>query len=383
MQELNKRFCVAPWTSVVLKTTGNLGPCCAYPTHNKIKDISIKDYYNSDFNRELKQKMLNGEEISGCLDCYRADELYGSSLRTKTNELAQGSMEDYEILEFPLELELQISNICNIKCLTCRPEDSSSFLTENKVLKISDHSNRDYQLSDEKLDQIFNDVNKNKINMLDLRGGESMIVPNIKQRLIDLTSVNNVELRIQTNGTIWDDEWFGIFEKFREVNIMISIDAYGDDNHYVRFPAEWEKIENTVNKMKSVPNLRLSGHCTVSNLNLPILPQLLDWIIREDIEFGFTGLAYPDYFEMINLPMEIINNAKQELDKYRNKFNHNYTNSQIDSILLRLETIEQQLDNTKWDTFCRVIDIRDQHRNNSIFDIQPELRKYWKHAQAE
>ena len=379
MRELNKRFCIAPWTSVVLKTTGQLGPCCAYPTQNKIIDMSIKEYYNSDFNKELKQKMLNGEKIAGCQDCYRSDELYGSSLRTKTNDLAQGTMQDYENLDFPLDLELQISNICNIKCLTCRPEDSSSFLTENKILKISDHSNGDFQLGNERLDQLFEQIGENSINMLDLRGGESMLVPNIKQRLRALSDVNDIELRIQTNGTIWDDEWVGIFQKFREVNVMISIDAYGTDNHYVRFPAVWSDIENTVDKMREVTNLRLSGNCTVSNLNLPVLPRLLDWIIEKDIEFGFTGLLYPDYFEMTNLPLSIINDTKQKLNKYRNRFNHGYTNDQFESIILRLESLSE-FNKETWKIFCRVISMRDQHRKNSVFDIQPELREYWTSA---
>lgn len=379
MQELNKRFCIAPWSSVVLKTTGQLGPCCAYPTHNTINDMSIKEYYNSDFNKELKQKMLNGEEVAGCHDCYQSDNLYGSSLRTKTNDLAHGSFEDYKLLDFPIDFELQISNICNIKCLTCRPEDSSSFLTENKILKISDQSNKNYQLSDRKLDQLFNDINKHEINMLDLRGGESMLVPNIKRRLNDLSGVNDIELRIQTNGTVWDDEWFDIFEKFREVNVMVSIDAYGDDNHYVRFPASWTNIENTINKMKTVSNLRLSGNCTVSNLNLPILSPLLDWIIEKDIEFGFTGLSYPSYFEMTNLPNQIIINAKEKLNKYLNRFNHQYTNDQFESILIRLENVND-LDVGMWNKFCDIIDMRDQHRNNSIFDIHPQLKEYWNYA---
>ena len=341
--------------------------------------MSIKEYYNSDFNRELKQKMLDGEEIVGCQDCYRSDELYGSSLRTKTNGLAQGTMQNYEDLDFPPELELQISNICNIKCLTCRPEDSSSFLTENKILKISDHSNKDYQLSDEKLDQIFSEINSHNINMLDLRGGESMMVPRIKQRLTALTNVKDVELRIQTNGTIWDNEWFSIFEKFKEINVMVSIDAYGDDNHYVRFPAIWSEIENTVNKMREVSNLRISGNCTISNLNLPILSRLLDWIIEKDIEFGFTGLSHPKHFEMTNLPIQVIVDIKEKLNKYLNRFNHQYTNDQFESILMRLGTIND-LDVDMWNKFCDIIDTRDQHRNNSIFDIQPELKKYWNNA---
>ena len=39
--------------------------------------------------------------------------------------------------------------------------------------------------------------------------------------------------------------------------------------------------------------------------------------------------------------------------------------------------ITVQADNTHWEDFCKMIDLRDKHRNNSIFDVLPELKPYW------
>jgi hypothetical protein len=30
-----------------------------------------------------------------------------------------------------------------------------------------------------------------------------------------------------------------------------------------------------------------------------------------------------------------------------------------------------------WKTFCQQITLRDEYRNNSIFDLNPELKKFW------
>jgi MoaA/NifB/PqqE/SkfB family radical SAM enzyme len=381
MLKIPKTFCISPWTQTVLKTSGNLGPCCAFPSPLSIKDLSIKEFFNSEWTKNIKNKMLNGEQIEGCSGCYQHEKKFNSSLRTKTNSLFDlTKFEEIENNTYPMELELQISNICNLKCLTCRPEDSSAFLTEDKIIGISNFPANKFILDANTVEKIFAELSREKINTIDLRGGESMMVPNIKKLLDNISNADEVELKIQTNGTIFDNEWYRIMNKFREVNIMLSIDGFDTDNNYIRFPADWSAILKTISAMQTIKKLRFSINCTVSNINLPILPKFLNWLIEEKIESGFSPVQTPNYFELSILPKAILVDTLAEIKPYQGKFGHEYTNSQFNNIIFYLETIinnKSELDITLWQKFCEIIDIRDTFRKNSIFNIQPKLKEYW------
>jgi hypothetical protein len=65
----------------------------------------------------------------------------------------------------------------------------------------------------------------------------------------------------------------------------------------------------------------------------------------------------------MNLPAEMFYKAKEKLLKY----------PKLDTLLLN-----SQPQDTYWQNFCDMITLRDQYRNNSIFDILPELQTWWK-----
>ena len=50
------------------------------------------------------------------------------------------SMNKWSVTEphdpYPVDVEFHISNLCNAKCLICRPKDSSTYESENKLMSI-------------------------------------------------------------------------------------------------------------------------------------------------------------------------------------------------------------------------------------------------------
>ena len=62
-------------------------------------------------------------------------------------------------------------------------------------------------------------VIKKGLLFLDVRGGETLMVPEVKKILseVDSETAKNITLKIQTNGTIVPDQvWIGIMKKFKK-----------------------------------------------------------------------------------------------------------------------------------------------------------------------
>ena len=369
-------FCPLPFFQVVIRTDGSMSPCCLIKGNTNIKNSNIIEFWSSDDLKNIKDSMIDGTKpIDKCEICYRNERTIGKSMRTEAlmeykflNENLYSKLIDhygYLDKKSPSWLEMHLGNTCNLKCLTCRPEDSSMFLQENRVIGISNHKQSDYVLDDSIVDCNIDLVIEN-LTVLDLRGGESLLIPSIKRKLARLPSSKCKDkiLKVQTNGTILDEVWKDIFKKFQSVKIMLSIDAFNKDNEYIRYPADWSKIEENIAYFKSA-NYEIYINCTVSNLNFLLLDKLLQWVDERKIYFHYSTLEHPEYYHFFNLPKELFEMAKLKLEPWVEKY------PTLQGLLL----VESSTN--KWNEFCSIINKRDSYRKNSIFEILPELKEYW------
>lgn len=368
----NKVFCILPFVKTVVRTNGNINPCCLV---NSFKYRDIQSYWNSPELAIMRSQMLDGQErLPECHVCYKQEETFGISDRTGFLQHFDINSDDYKNLvtsrgylesKFPKRLELHLGNLCNLKCLTCSPRDSSSLLIENNLLQLSNLSPGKFQLSDELIENALNEALEHGVDVLDLRGGESMLMPKVKQILSQLPNSHKVKsLRIQTNGTVLDDTWKTIFSKFEHLEIMISIDAVGSANHYIRYPSEWDSIERTVDYVMSLPYAKKYVNTTVSNLNFLFLSSLIDWCKQKGIYFHSSPLTHPKEYYYTNLPESLFALGCERLKNY----------PEVSHLMGRSPNL------THWPEFCSIITKRDSHRKNSIFDILPELKPYWNNA---
>ena len=143
--------------------------------------------------------------------------------------------------------------------------------------------------------------------------------------------------------------------------MALSIDGPGLANNYLRYPSRWEDIERNVKYLKSLPNISLLITCTVSNLNLLLLPELQRWGDEQQVRMFYYALNSPEYYQYTNMPAELYQEAR----------------SRAAGIEVFDRFFRSPADTQLWDKFCQVISARDAHRKNSIFDINPEFKTYW------
>lgn len=370
---MKRSFCILPFIQTVVRTDGMISPCCVIPGWMDIRQHTIQDFWHDHALKEIQDAMMRDEMLEVCSQCYRSEQQSGQSMRLDNLEqhhvdiaLTTDEILDqhgFRDLPAPRYIEMHVNNVCNLKCLTCRPEDSSMFLAENLQLGISNHRQVDYSIPEDIMVRRLQELQDNQLDYLDLRGGESMLVPQVKNFLHDLPEQHHIKmLRLQTNGTIpLTDEWQTILRKFPKIGMMLSVDAYGDHNHYIRYPADWREIERNIEIMRGMPNVYFCVSCTLSNLNLPVLDRLIQWCSEHQVPFYWSELSVPTYFHYSNLPEEIYDDAFARLRSF----------GIFDT--LRPKPFNQAL----WKKFCQVISMRDQHRKNSIFSIMPQLRPHW------
>ena len=358
--------------------------CCMTnsPTGFNIKKNTVEEWFNSDYIKEIRQQFLKNEKPSICEQCWTNENAGAASYRQKGNtfykvipKYANQILKLYNLDEstLPVDVELQLSNQCNLSCMMCHESESSRLLAENKVLKISNYSQKNFNIKEESLEQIKLWL-LSKPKFLVIRGGEPTIIPEIKKLLywmIENDHAKSLTLQLHTNGTGFNDEWYSIINQFLNVKIIFSVDAIDNLFEYIRFGAKWNLVNENIKR--SVENkIEVIIHTVVQNLNLLGLDMLFDWIEENQLTLDLSLLLTPSIFSINNLPTRIKQIAYQKLTNYQT--NNGYLKKEIQTILNALDPNQEPIE---WDKFREHILLKDNHRKLNIFKVVPELQAFF------
>ena len=386
--KINRYFCVQPFVNTTTRIRGQNNVCCNINTlESTIDKESPNDFFNSNRVKQMREKLLHGEKLRECSLCHYQENVSKSSQRIEynkyyniKNDQDKGYYENItkklrlSDLKNPLYAELHISNLCNLKCLSCNEYDSSKFHAENKILGISKNVLIDYSKFDHAEYKALDSVIKKGLLFLDIRGGETLMVPEVKKILLEVDNdlAEGVTLKLQTNGTIVPDEqWIGIFKKFKNTKVNLSIDALDDDNHYVRFPSEWSKIMSTINVLEK-NNVKFIVNTVVSNINLLLLDKLFNWIQEKQYQNYFYILEAPTHFRPTNLPQSLLDIARKRLQNVKKEFANEACNKKLEGLIEMCKSGSTD----HWQIFCNEIKMRDNHRKNMITNTIPEMKEF-------
>ena len=141
------KFCVLPFLHIDIQPDGKARLCAA--THEHISSAErplslqfdqLPEIWNSDYLREIRRKMVQGEPVGACFECYHRESVGGVSLRNTANKFMTARFSTLEeVWEFASDLverssgyapppgsfQLWLGNLCNIKCRSCSGAYSS------------------------------------------------------------------------------------------------------------------------------------------------------------------------------------------------------------------------------------------------------------------
>ena len=375
------------------------------PHYNLTKD-SLEEIWNSKFMQDFRMKKIRGEYIKFCETCYQQEE---NKIQSKRQTALKHYYDDNEHLidealknngimtTMPVWWELRLSSICNEACRMCIPQTSSKMREEfskfSNELPATFRKNTETAIlnfnqfgylgdNDFFIQQIYN--NLENIKYLELHGGEptnDKNLWNVVQHIVDTGHSGHIHIHVHTNIHALRRKHIDLWNQFKSGWIGVSIDAYGNENEYIRYGSDWTKIEE---------NLKLLSHLgthwdkfitsTVMVYNCCTMHRLAEWYINYTKNNNMTDLQWlcfpvtsPESMRPEHVPEGLRNNAVQLILDL--KGTHTIlTDNTIDSVVKiltskyipRLESYKELLAYTR---------ILDQKRNQNIVEIFPHFKE--------
>lgn len=365
---MSKVFCDKPFNHNYIHTNGKMRLCCTtiqdIPTDNgynlfDANKHTIDDYWNSNRMKEIRRKMIAGEKIRDCERCYRQEEQGVQSLRSTdgmedfiTNTQPDGTFERQATT-----MQVQMGNICNLKCKMCSQMYSHMHGMETRDIgkqdpewlhwvreqgaNVNNWTNelgikQEWYKNKEIKSKIFKHISEN-IKSLNVIGGEPTLIPEFYE-MFDYCdkqgTLGDKKVTIVTNLTNTNPKLTTWLPKLKSWTIWASVDGVGERTEYIRYPSNWNKVLESLEFYRNLQgqngNITLSPAVQLLNIDQldDIIKWWLDWCGGElNDRYGFTWLAtvwYPLICNPSIAPREWRLNVADKLSRY--KFDKNYEN---------------------------------------------------------
>ena len=425
-------FCMAPWTHTYLSPQMERRLCCSSreestnfkqyidsndPDNKELKLLSLNDHWNSNYMKDIRVKLMAGEEIPQCATCnhkllnaqvYRQhfNKFYSNQIDEafeKTNNNGETSME-------VSSWDYRFSNLCSFSCRMCGDMLSSSWESENRK-NGADYETKNLwgrkdikeqlkKFHDQQVVKEFTEAVENKtVKEFYWCGGEPLMWKihwTAMQRVVELGFADQVYARYNSNMSrityfgknLFDD----VLSKFQDWQINASIDATGEIGEYIRTGLKYDEwLENMRYARK------FTKHPRQLQLDLTVtLPGLFDlenmYELQKDLKipllckkvFTFS----PDvYMSPLFLPRRLLNKIVMKVkekykDEKKNVFNMSFLEGLND--LMNHPTNDEKYDKQTCEQGwrdgkgqCETIDKRRGTDIKKILAKEPEVLEWW------
>lgn len=382
-------ICKMPWHSICLSANGDIKPCCQFTNKGRPPNTehpTIMENWNSQRMQDLRQAFLNGEKPADCNSCWEREAQMGHSRRLWFEEkFAKHITEPTTdlIVNNPqiVQADINLSNVCNLKCRMCGSWASNSWFEEEVALATKDRryqkNSKPQSIRNVTVEDIRNLLPHIKdVQRIDFKGGEPMLAKHhndFLQWMLD-EKMTDVHLLYTTNGTVQNPRIIELFKQFKLVSLVFSIEGTGSRYSYIRGGKyHIDQIENTISKYNELPNVKINFNVTVQNYNLLNLKELRELLFswqdkysQVDATSAFTTICnQPDYLSPLNVPDNMRDTALEQL-------------SDIDDFKTLCRSLRRRtFDNDKWNTFIDFTKDLDIMRGENIVEHCPEFGEYF------
>lgn len=273
------RYCSLLWKHISNEPLGHVRTCCiarerVYDEDGQevtLGSHSIKDIFHSEYYRNIRQEIRDGNLPDNCSPCWTDEENGNKSKREQYNEYAKTRYEpiNYEQEpDMPADIQLTLSNTCNLKCRSCNPHNSSKWVKEAK--------DRGMPYNEEVVDIPLLDFENSKfwttmdewlpsITQLEVMGGEPFYMKEFRKfvtNLVDQDVAKNIHLNTCTNGTFANKKFLKLLtDNFASVGFNVSIDGATKERfEYLRHGGEWDEVSKNLDYFHS---LNESGQASI------------------------------------------------------------------------------------------------------------------------
>lgn len=306
----------------------------------------------------LQTDLVNGVQNPICCDCWSQENAGVKSMR-------RGELSDWSPEKKLRRLVIDSGNVCNLSCRTCGPDSSSSHIKEFEA-----KHNKKYNIKIKKTDiEYLKKEDYSHIEIISVLGGEpfqNLDHLEILELIVERGYAKNCSLSYITNGTIpLSDKIKNLFTEFKNVGIVVSIDAIDKQFEYIRTNGVWSSLENNITnlaeELKSISG-HLHGHPTISALNILYLEELFQWYTDRNISYDTIFCTWPTYYSFT-----IFNDLQKAI-----------IIKQLEQSKFNTSGIIQQLKDSVFDAdsltkFYSEIKFTKEYKNLDIYEYLPKL----------
>lgn len=396
------RKCLFPFSNIVLNPSGSVSPCCKYNLNKvdteidveTLHDKTIKELFYQPAMEKIRNDFLNGIEPEACKACWDEESAGITSLRQHRDNVARWHL--HKGANYPVRyadpkiitMDLKFSSLCNLKCRICGPYCSSNWLKESQDTgEFHEHTIKIFgKYAERKF--IKNEINFETfkelipdLHIIEFYGGEPLMQPEharIMEILYNYPDIKklDIELFYNTNGTIYDDSVFDVWDKMALVEFNISLDDIGPRFEYQRHPAKWNEVVNNIKRYQAnvKSNVSMSLYCTVSMYNIFYIDELIKFNADNfKLNLKFNLLHWPDKMSIKNLPTDLKHLIKDKIERL-----DEHSLSYVQKIFGINEVVSFMLDNEgsadELAEFIKVTNLHDDYRNESFATT---FLEYW------
>lgn len=311
--------CQAPFTSLHLEPNGNVKACCMNHLHSlgNLHRSTLREIWDGEATRVLRRALEAGDLTRGCEQC-------ASHIERGTAASAQ--LQVFEAYErrgpdpaWPSNLELALSNACNLQCIMCNGDLSSS---------IRIHREHRPPIESPYGDAFFDDLDEflPHLRSVTFLGGEPFLARpalRVMDRLVELGLSPSIS--VITNGTQLTPQVERIVRSL-PTHVSISIDAIDPERlSAIRVGVDAEALMANIWRFRALLTESGGGMALSFTLMRHNWDQLLDVLLladRLECDVFVVKLFHPASHSLLHLPEEEVERICTELEHLDRRRGH-------------------------------------------------------------
>jgi len=307
-------FCYAPFKNMYFNINGDAAPCWqSFITPDSYPEKSITEIWNGNNFEEIRNGIKALDLSKKCAVC-SDNFLKGNYL----NILARAYDNDYPINDYPSVLELELGNNCNLECIMCKGELSSS-IAVNREKRINAKSPYDLKFI-EQIEEFLPYVREVRIN-----GGEPFLNEinfSICEKLLECN--NGVKIVIATNGNVLNNRVVSLLEKGK-FSINLSIDSLIKENYNkIRVNGDFDTVMQNFKFFKDYCDRKKTTLCILTNpmpQNWQEMPEFIRFCNEQNTPIWFNTIQSPASCALWALPSDELSHIFNVLSQIKFKKN--------------------------------------------------------------
>jgi organic radical activating enzyme len=443
LDNVSSSFCVAKWKQVTMHLQNGHTHSCHHPRTHLVSLDEIANnptaLHNSEFKKEQRKLMLNGERPNECDYCWKVED-QGDNLSDRiyksTEPWARPHIDDIVSKPWddnvdPSYVEVSFGNVCNFKCSYCAPHISSQWMEEIEkygAYPTTDKFNNLEWIKSQKMMPIPNkDDNQyveafwkwwptmyKNLKHFRITGGEPLLNKNTFKVLDYIIENPNPDLEVSINTNL--NPPVEVFDKFLEkIKIIIdekkvknfklftSAEAYGKQAEYIRHGMNYDEwLSNMHKAFRVIPKIQFTVMSTYNILSLPSYTRFLNDILeiknmygkydnlRAPILLDIPYLRFPDHQaifiikkDMLNMIYDQVTHMYKNLEypNWSGTTNQAFFEFEADKLkriyYLARDHKENEQTNISRRNFAIFVDEHDRRRGTNFLETFPELGDFY------